>query len=326
MAWASDRQIQTSFEAFAEAEDSGLGLLPLVDDARASAHVHPALRDAVAAAVRSGSTLTAALARAGVLGQAEIALIRAGEQSGRLVVAFRQLAESRRRRQRARWKLAASLAYPGLLLAAAGCILPLPRILDGVGAWLAAAIWVPLAVLLLTIVVLGVLPWLPPDALTTRWIGRLAFGLPLIAIPLQRSAHATFADVLSQSLAAGLHVPMSLQAASLASGDPVLAERLDNALQRIQQGGTLTDALERLDRLRPTFLARVAAAEKTGTLDTTLASLADDERRAARAWLLALLGATAALAFLLVTALMIWGIVAGFEAYLDQLDDLRKIE
>lgn len=326
MVWASDHQVQESFQALAEAVESGLGVPALVADPRASASIHPAVREAVAAATRSGSTLTAALARSGVLGQTELALVRAGEQSGRLGESFRQVSTGRARRRKGRWKLAAVLAYPGLLLSAAGCILPLPRVLDGLGAYLVLAVPTPLLVLLAAVAVLVGLPWTSPDALSTRLVGRLAFGLPVIGVPLRRGAHAAFAEVLGASLAAGLTAPMSLQSAALASGDLALVDALPPALERIATGGTLTDAVETLGRLRPAFLTRVAQAEATGTLDTALPGLAEEERAIARRWVVALLAATVAVAFALVTALMLAGIVAGFESYLNQLDGLRDLK
>jgi len=326
MVWASDHQVQESFQALAEAVESGLGVAALVADGRASASVHAAVREAVAGATRSGSTLTAALARSGVLGQTELALVRAGEQSGRLGEAFRQVSAGRAQRRKGRWKLAAGLAYPGLMLAAAGCIVPAPRLLDGLWGYLAVAVWGPLGVLAGAVFVLGVMPWTSPDALATRWVGRVAFGLPLVGVPLRRSAHGAFAEVLGSSLAAGMTAPMSLQSAALASGEPSMVGGVEVALERIAVGGTLTDAVETFKGLRPAFVARVAQAEATGTLEGALAGLAEEERGIARRWMVGLLAAAVAVAFGLVTVLMLWGIVAGFESYLDQLDGLRKIE
>ena len=321
MSALTDKQIEGALTSLAEALESGLSLIAYLKDPATSRVLPPVIRDGLARDLEAGASVTTAFARLDLLTEAELSLVQAGERSGHLGSSLKAVAEAMAKRRANRWKVLAGLAYPTLLINMAGCITPLPLIFTkSFTAWLQIAIWAPLATLAGAVLLFVVLPRQRPSSPLRTVPIRIGLALPVIGGALRRGAHGTFAEILGRSIAAGLPMPISIQSAVTASGDPRLQQRLDAILDTLDAGGTLTEALEAAGQLHPSMLAAVAQAEATGTLDATLPRIAEQEREHARWVVRILIGVTVVLGFMLAFGIVAAGIIEGMGQYLQTID------
>ncbi len=271
--------------------------------------------------IQRGGTLTDAFAAIDVLAPAELALLRAAEQGGTLDRALPALADAVAARRRARAATAARFAYPILLLCAASVFLPLPLVVTaGFGAWIKVALPIPLLAVSLAVVYLVVAPRTPRDGPLRRWPRRFLQSLPFARRAAEHMAHATFARVLGDAIAAGLGMHEAVPLAASAADHPDVARASRVITRSLQAGSTLGEALERSRAFRPIFVAAVANGEVSGTLDRALTVLARDEDEAGRRLsrtVSVIVGAIVALGVVIAVG---FGIVRGFTGYLDEID------
>lgn len=233
----------------------------------------------VAQRIHAGASLHEAMTEQRLLGPAAAALVRAGERSGGVPDALRQVAADLDSAGRQLTALAMACAYPVFLLVAANFIMPFPKlILEGVGAYAAAVIppllWVGVPITALT----GAL-----------WTGRLTWAQllsPTRRIPGMRAIHVNIAAgrlcrMTGRLLAAGLSVDESLELAgeTLPYADQTAA--IARARKAIEGGTGLGAALAPTGLLPPETMSVVASAEKAGRLDAALAERADKHGEAA---------------------------------------------
>ncbi len=319
-----EQEVEQLFLGFAEALDAGLSLEQYLEGP-AGAALPVGVAQRLSVSLRGGAGLGVAFRRLGVLGQAELALLKAAESTGRLPEVFRGLAQAREQRRKERARLLMGLAYPALLLGAAGCLLPLPLVVtEGLSAYLSWAIWLPSLVLVAVLYALVVVPRLGPDHALARLPGRVASGLPWLGRALERGAHGTFAEVLQQTLAAGLPVQTCLSAAIMAADHPRLLAREGEVLGTIDQGGTLAEALAAAQVFDPQVVAQVAQGEVTGKLDQVLPRIVERERGVRRRAMMVATGLLVSAVFVAVTATLALGILRGAQKYFEQIDQTIK--
>ncbi|MEM9193414.1 MAG: type II secretion system F family protein [Myxococcota bacterium] len=312
--------------AVADGLDSGIALRELVGDPNLSGRMPEAGRRGIAASLDAGESLTSAFERLGAYSSAELALLAASERSGSLVATCRSLADAIDARRRDRRRFLLGLSYPTLVVLAAGCLLPLPRIVDeGVGGYLALALVVPSVLLGLVLFGLG-LRRLSPESSVRAILRSVAFQVPLVGTAACRTSRATFAEVLGTSLRNGLPLPLSLRAAAGASGHPSLAARSEDMLGALQAGSTLADALRSTDAFDKSFIAGVSHGELAGRLEETLERLAVEERGAARRALLLALALAIGCSVVVAVGMAAWGIISGAQSYLEALDEATRVE
>lgn len=316
-----DRHIEQALRAFAQALRSGTSLHHYVNDGVAASALPEPIRQGLARGLETGTTLASVFARLDLLTDADLAVLRAGEQSGCLDQTLESLADAIAERRANRRKLFLGLAYPIVLLNFASCVLPIPLVLsDGLPIYLSTAVWIP-ALTVVLLVVFGVL--VPRSSPRSRLrTAPLHFGLkiPVFGRALQRGTHGVFAEVLAKNLKAGLPMPVSLQTAIAASGDPALLKRQALMLRRIDQGGTLHSALASTQQFHPSLLAAVGQGELNGTLDDTLFVQASEEHKAQRNAIGGLIAVLVTLGFLMVLAVISVSVIEGFQGYLNTLD------
>lgn len=267
---------------FAQFAEAGLSLAAALEGEAALPLPAPVVA-ALRAGLREGEPLSGLLAGLGLVDEAGAALLEAGERLGGIPAALRRLAQRLSEQEAARRAFLGSLLRPAGLLLAAGVILPLPLLFTaGTGAYLARALPLVALVAVAALLLLGVWPRLPPDAAPRRRLLQAGLALPGLRAPLHHAAWATFAEVLGATLGAGLPARESLQLAARATPHPEFRAAAGELAARLDGGATLAEATAPL-LLPRAFVAQLAAAEQSGSLDLALARLAaghrEEERR-----------------------------------------------
>jgi len=105
--------------------------------------------------------------------------------------------------------------------------------------------------------------------------GNIALLLPVSRRTAYARAEASFTRSLGQGITAGLPPGRCIGLAASAVENAVLQTQAYRAVERISRGDTLADATTEVHFLSHTAAARIATAERTGTLESTLKQLAD---------------------------------------------------
>lgn len=241
------------------------------------------LFEEVEEAISEGQTLSRAMARrADAFPPLYLRSIRAAEQTGRLVASLRSLSQQLGRQLQARRRLRSALTYPLCVSVAAGLMMAfllyvqVPiflRLFQETGAELPA---ITRALILLSrpeLAWLGLLGFLTlglygkhlestPEG--RRNLRSFVFSLPGVGPVLRLSALGQFSGEMSTLLNNGVDLVGGLRClAAGEAGSPYL-EALPRVMERIQQGETLTEALDSQVIYPPLLLSLLRAGEETG--------------------------------------------------------------
>jgi type II secretory pathway component PulF len=234
--------------------------------------VHPSLANSITAAGRAiekGSSFGDALAQTGVFPRADLGLIRAGEKSGQLPDALKELADYHTRNMSLRARMTWSLAIPALVFVAAVCAGHLSVwYFQGVNAF-----------------VRGVIPailigfggvWIAWLALETLYrhssaFARLAFhfNLPLIPSPVAAANRVVFYFLYSRMFRAGLSHDDILSAIREAVGNEPMRDEIEAVRRIVASRRPLSEALAGVAFLPRDECAQLASAEASGQLHET---------------------------------------------------------
>lgn len=293
----STRQSAAFFAALAMllgngvALDQALGLLAGPHEDATVSRVAARLR----ARVQAGGTLADAMAEAGErFDRVALAMIRAGEEGGQLARAAATAAAQLEAARAAQDRTRAALAYPAVVLAAAGATLLLVAtvvapaflplfadrgatpplalaLLAGLGQVLAA--WWPL------VLALAVGLWFAARTLLARPAMRLAWHVRLLALPglgrvLAAAEIARFAQALGGMLEAGVRLPRALALAQGALRNHALAADIARATTAIRAGDRLAAALGTVPRMPPVARHLLAVGEQSGQVAQALLRIA----------------------------------------------------
>ncbi len=307
--------------AVADALEAGMPPQALVDDPALAGALPPRARAALRASLRSGGSFAEALERGGAVDKAGGAVVAAGERGGFLPRALRlvadDIAEAAARRRRG----LLALAYPAFLVVMASVILPLPALVTGgLSAYVARAAPGVVAVAAALFVGLVVLPRLPGGAKAA--LENALARVPLYGPLVVDTARASCLEALGRLVAAGVPVTLALPTAVAAGG--LSSFRAGDASQTVAAGGTLAQALSAGGVVDERIAARVALAERTGTLDRALPTLAAEARSRARARFIALFAALGLLCFFAIAAAIGAAAVHSTQSYFDAIDAATK--
>ena len=222
-------------------------------------------------------------------------VIKASEQVGNLEVGLRQAADYMEKQAATKQRVARALAYPALVLVIAAVVtvllitVALPPL---VGLFTSLDVELPLTTRALIAVavflvdyklyVLGgllilIIAPVGYARLPARKLARdkLLLQAPLIgSITTERNAFH-FCQTTSMLLKSGLRLPQTLEIVIQTIGNEVIRQALKGVREKLIQGQGLSQPVAEIG-LFPQLLAEmVVVGEKTGTLDTTLATLAD---------------------------------------------------
>jgi type II secretory pathway component PulF len=274
--------------------------------------------------LRQGATFTEAIQRAGHWTVAfDIALIDAGERSGRLEQCFRLLGDYYAGRARTAREVISGLAYPAFVMHFAVFIFPFPQL------FLTGNVWAYLAqtfgVLLPVYAGVLMLIYAGQGGHGEAW--RAVIEQALRAVPLLGSgrrdlALARLAAALEALLSAGVGVIESWDLAARASGSPALARTVAHWRPRVTAGETPAEALGRSAEFPELFANQYATGEVSGKLDETLRRLHRYYQDEGTRKLQAIAQWTPRLVYLIVAGIIAWRIISFWLGYFDQIQKI----
>lgn len=249
---------------------------------------------AFAKAMASGGVPSRELAHAG-LPASHVAVIAAGEATGRVDVVLDRLAEACEHDARLSaqaWRLALEPLMGWFLLAT---IVPLGTLLtSGLGAYL--RVGVPLLVI-------------PPLVFwAIRGASARGVALPGFVEVARLNAVGRFCRTVALLSGAGLPMTRTLRDAAEAADEHVVKARALQAAQDVERGASLNAALRTRGVLRPVEVALVADGEATGRLDVAFrraADLLEHEALLKARWRIRVVGAAMFMALAVTAAVLL---------------------
>jgi len=222
-------------------------------------------------------------------------VVKASEQAGNLEAGLRQVAGYMEKRATTTNRVKRALAYPAMvLLMAIGvfallitvALPPLIGLFNSLGAELPLTTKLLIAtadfiinyklyllggVFTLIILTLGYLQ-LPAGKLT---MDRLKLKIPLIGSINIEHNMCHFCQTTSMLLKAGLPLPQIMDIAIQTVGNRIIRQALRDVKEKLIQGQGLSQPMAAIELFPRLLVEMVAVGEKTGTIDSTLATLAD---------------------------------------------------
>ena len=201
----------------------------------------------------------------------DVALIQAGEQSGRLDASFRLLGDYYRDRARVVRQMLADLAYPGFLFHFAVFILPFANLFN-TGNWRAYLLQT-FGILVPVYTVVFLVIYATQARHGERW--RSALELLLHPIPILGAARrylalSRLAGALEALLNAGVSIVEAWELAASASGSPALRRIVHSWRPLVDAGQTPAEVLTASAQFPSLFVHQYHTGEISGKLDETL--------------------------------------------------------
>ena len=222
-------------------------------------------------------------------------VIKASEQAGDLEVGLRQIAGYMEKQAVTRGRVRRALAYPVLVLLIASGVFallitvalpPLVGLFNSLGAelpWMTRLLiatagflttyklYLLEGLLILTILIFSFMR-LPAVKLT---IDRLMLKIPLIGtINIQRNM-CQFCQTTAMLLRAGLLLPQIMNVVILTVGNRIVRQALREVRDKLVQGQGLSQPMAAIDLFPRLAVEMVVVGEKTGNLESNLATVAD---------------------------------------------------
>ena len=265
------------YHQLAQLTAAGLGLIHAVGQLQR----HPPSRSyreplrRVLDELAKGFTFSESMQRAGSWATAfDIALLEAGERSGRLDACFRVLAEYYSDRARLARQMIADLAYPAFLLHFAVFIFPFPKLFLS-GNWLAYlaqtfGLLIPLYALLAVVVFAA---QAKHGEVWRSFIEKLIRPIPVLGTARRELALSRLAMALEALISAGVSIIEAWELAATVSGSPALRRTVYAWGPDARAGATPAEALNASGRFPDLFANQYMSGEVSGKLDEVLRRL-----------------------------------------------------
>ena len=249
----------------------------------------------VKGSVNEGNTLTSALGEHPKLfSSIFINMVRAGEASGALDIVLERLADFGEKQEVLKGRLRAALVYP-IFMAVIGSailfilityivpnitqvfndmdqVLPLPTLfLIGLSDFLKMYWWAFL--IFLVIVFLGLRYFISKPSGRAFWdLSQLKMFI--IGPVVQKVILSRFSSTLGSLLESGVGLLTSMQIVRTLVNNVHVAGVIDEAMEQIQKGQSMTDALSESEWFPPMFVQMIAVGEQSGSLEVMLDKVA----------------------------------------------------
>jgi type II secretory pathway component PulF len=222
-----------------------------------------------------GYTFTESVRRAGQFVPGfDIALLEAGEQSGRLEACLQLLADYYRDRAQLARQVISDLAYPVFLFHFAIFIFPFAQFFTS-GNW-RAYLMQTFGVLIPIYLVVALIVFASQSRHGERWrawIEALVHPVPVLGTARHYLALSRLAAALEALLAAGVTIIEAWELAAFASGSPALRRAVLAWRPQVNAGQTPAEAVSRSPRFPELFANQYNTGEVSGTLEDTLRRL-----------------------------------------------------
>ncbi len=222
-----------------------------------------------------GSTFGDSLQRSGRwLSSFDVALLQAGEQSGRLPDCFRLLAGYYERRAQLARQVIAFSAYPLVVFHLAVLIFPIKNLTELVlnGA-VFHFVFQKLCVLLPVYGLVAFMVFAMQSWHVQSWrasVERLLSYVPVLGKARRNLAIARLSIALEALLSAGVNIIEAWEMAAAASGSPALQNIVASSKQSLFDGRTPSEMVSAHPEFPPAFAALYHTGEITGSLDESL--------------------------------------------------------
>jgi len=246
--------------------------------------------------VQGGSSLSQALSHyPQAFSSTYCQVIKASEQVGTLEIGLRQAAAYMEKRAHSNQKIKRAMAYPAfvMLMAIAVSILlmtiampPLINLFNSLhaelpwmtrllvavtGFFLNHSLYVLAGLVAIVLIVVGLLR-LPSVKLARD---RFMLKIPLIGVINIERSMELFCQTGSMLLIAGLRLPQIMDIVIQANRNQIIRQAFNNVRERLVQGEGLSPPMAENKLFPPLLVEMVVVGEKTGAMDSTLATLAD---------------------------------------------------
>jgi len=275
--------------------------LPIVRSLRSISRDHEdkklsTVLDQVADDVEKGEALSAGLAKhPGAFDDVFVSLVHTGEVSGTLDKIMDQTATYLERAETLRLKVQAALRYPIFVFSFAALIL-IAMVVKIIPMF--AAIYerfrVPLPLptkillaisnavvgnLLVFLILAALLIWALASYLQTPagrlWLDRLKLNLPLFGPLIRMYAITKVSRTLGILISSGTQILFALKVMKPVPGNRVLEKGIDEVRGRVEEGSSLSRAMEEAEVFPEMLVQMTATGEETGHLDEMLTRTAD---------------------------------------------------
>ncbi|MCX6894576.1 MAG: type II secretion system F family protein [Verrucomicrobia bacterium] len=279
--------------------------------------------------IAKGRTFTQAAANTGDwLPEFDLALLRAGETTGRLDACFRDLADYYNERARLTKQMLGQLFYPVALIhfAAFVFLIILPFAASGMNcdahlAWLFLR-----AALVLSPLYLGtvLLVYSLQSKHGEQWratIEAILHPLPMLGTARHYLALARLATALEALLAAGVNIIEAWELAANASGSPALRKIVSAWKPPLAAGRTPAELLRDTARFPDMFSNLYTTGEVSGKLEESLGSLRRYYNEEGSRKLQTLASLMPKLVYLVVALVIAYNVINFYTGYFKQIDD-----
>src|SRR5882672_6146735 len=305
---------------------AGFGLLPALEQLKrnppARSYREPIRK--LLENLSSGFTFAESLERLGLwLPAFDVALLQAGEHSGRLDACFKLLADYYNDRARITRQMIADLAYPVALFHFAIFILPFAQFFMS-GNWL-KYLAQTMGVLIPIYAVVALVIYAAQSRHGEKWrslIEKLLAPIPVLGTARRYLALSRLAAALEALLSAGVTIIEAWELAATASGSPALRRIVANWQPQVRAGRTPSEVVSASSRFPSLFANQYATGEVSGKLDDTLQRLHTYYQEEGSRKLHALAQWTPRAVYLFVALMIGYYVINSWSAHFKQIQDV----
>ena len=316
------------FHQLGQVTASGIGLIAALEILQRNPP-RPALRAPIARLLQqlqTGSTFGESLERSGGwLSSFDVALLQAGEKSGRLPDCFRVLANYYTQQSQLARQVIAYSAYPLLVFHVAVLIFPISGLTDLVlkGAVI-SFLFQKLCVLAPIYGLALFLSYAMQSTHAEHWravVERVLAWVPLLGKARRNLAIARLSIALEALLNAGVNIIESWEMAAAACGSPALRRIVAKSKPHLLNGLTPSEMVSSHRAFPTTFASLYHSGEISGTLDDSLRRsriiFEEDGGRQMKQFVFGLAGALVGCVMLMAA----WNIISFYLGYFQQVND-----
>jgi type II secretory pathway component PulF len=316
------------FHQLAQVTASGISLISALEILQRSPP-RPSMRAPIARLLHQlheGSTFGDSLERSGRwLSSFDVALLQAGEQSGRLPDCFRVLSNYYAQRAQLARQVIAFAAYPLLVFHVAVFIFPVGKLTDFI---LKGAVVPFVLQKLFVLLPVYAIAWFVAYALQSThgeiWramIERWSSLIPVLGKARRSLAIARLSIALDALLNAGVSIIEAWELAAAASGSPALRRIVSRYKPELLNGRTPSEMVSAHREFPTTFASLYHTGEISGTLDDALkrshALFEEEGSRKTKQFVFGLAGALVGCVMLMAA----WNIIRFYVGYFQQIND-----